>query len=247
MKMINELSLFTGAGGGIWGSKLLGWRTVGYVEIDNDCQRVIAQRIKDEIFDRAPIYGDIKAFAKEGFAASYTGLVDIITAGFPCQPFSKAGVWKGESDERNLWPQTLECIRIIRPRQILLENVAEILKDPYIRRIFFDLATCGYYIRWDCIHATACGADHQRDRLWILADANGQRRRSFKNIRCGSKAEWFDISAIQERRKNWRIHQPGLVRTMSNDVSRRRNRIMSLGNAQVPRVVKAAWEFLNDE
>ncbi len=124
---MNELSLFTGAGGGVLGSILLGWRVIGYVEKDDYCQKVIAQRIKDGFLDDAPIFGDIRTFISEGYAASYTGVVDVLTAGFPCQPFSVAGQRKGADDERNLWPDTIRAIRIVRPRYVLLENVPGLL------------------------------------------------------------------------------------------------------------------------
>jgi DNA (cytosine-5)-methyltransferase 1 len=79
-----ELSLFSGAGGGLLGTKLLGWRCAGYVENDDYCQRVLAGRIEGGIFDRAPIFRDIRAFLGQGFAERYRGLVDVLTAGFPC-------------------------------------------------------------------------------------------------------------------------------------------------------------------
>ena len=103
---MNELSLFTGAGGGLLGTKLLGFRHIGYVEWDNYCQRIIAQRIIDGLLDNAPIFGDIRAFIGDGYAEAYQGMVDIITAGFPCQPFSVAGKRKGADDNRNMWPAT---------------------------------------------------------------------------------------------------------------------------------------------
>ena len=92
---MNELSLFSGAGGGLLGTMLLGFRPIGYVEWDDYCQRVLAARIRDGFLSDAPIFGDIKTFISDGYAASYTGLVDVITAGFPCQPFSVAGKRKG--------------------------------------------------------------------------------------------------------------------------------------------------------
>lgn len=162
------LSLFTGAGGGLLGENLLGWKHIGYVEYDNYCQQVIAQRIEDGYLDRAPIFGDIRAFIDQGYAASYTGLVDVITAGFPCQPFSVAGKQQGEDDERNMWPETLQCISIIRPRYAFLENVPGLLAHEYFGRILGDLAESRYDVKYRILSAAEMGAPHKRDRLWIL-------------------------------------------------------------------------------
>ncbi|KKM24911.1 hypothetical protein LCGC14_1600270 [marine sediment metagenome] len=91
-----HLSLFTGGGGEEWGVKLLNWTTIGYVEIDDYCQRVIRQRILDGYFNEAPIFSDIRAFIDSGCAELYRGITDVLTAGFPCQPFSVAGKQAGE-------------------------------------------------------------------------------------------------------------------------------------------------------
>jgi len=81
---MKELSLFSGAGGGLLATKyLLGWETIGYVEWDEYCQQVLIQRIKDGYLDAAPIFGDINEFIKGGYAGSYQGMVDVISAGFP--------------------------------------------------------------------------------------------------------------------------------------------------------------------
>src|SRR3990167_11417581 len=98
---MRELSLFSGAGGGLLGSKLLGWNCVGYVESNEYCQKVLRQRIADGFLDAAPIFGDIRKFISEGYAASYQGMVDVVTAGFPCQPFSISGKGFGKDDHRN--------------------------------------------------------------------------------------------------------------------------------------------------
>lgn len=167
---MKELSLFTGVGGGLLATKhMLGWRSVGYVEIDEYCRAVLAKRIDDGYLDSAPIFGDIGQFISEGYAKAYKGMVDVVTAGFPCQPFSLAGKRKGENDERNQWPNTIECIRIIRPRFALLENVPGLLSSGYSRRIFGDLAETGYNARWCVLGADDVGAPHKRKRLWILA------------------------------------------------------------------------------
>jgi len=97
---VNELSLFSGAGGGLLGTHLLGWKHIGYVEFNDYCQRVIAARIKDGILDNAPIFTDVCQFVQSGAAQQYRGFADVVTAGFPCQPFSVAGKRAGADDER---------------------------------------------------------------------------------------------------------------------------------------------------
>lgn len=164
---MNELALFAGAGGGLLGGRLLGWRAVCYVEKNPYCIEVLKARIRDGYLDDAPIWDDVRTFNGRPWA----GLVDVVTAGFPCQPFSGAGKQLGEHDERNLWPDTLRIIREVEPEWCLLENVSRLLSNRYIRRIFADLAKGGYDYRWDCIPASAVGAPHQRDRLWIVAHA----------------------------------------------------------------------------
>ena len=102
--MLNELNLFSGYGGFCLGLRLAGiaTRTVVYVEWEPYCQEIIKARIWDGYLTDAPIYGDIRAFDGK----QCRGVVDIITASFPCQPHSVAGQRKGEADERNLWPDT---------------------------------------------------------------------------------------------------------------------------------------------
>jgi DNA (cytosine-5)-methyltransferase 1 len=184
---VNELVLFAGACGGALGTQhLLGWRPVGYVEWDDYCCQVTRQRIKDGLLAPAPVFCmDVRDFIGLGFAKLYRGVAEAISAGFPCQPFSVAGPQLGEDDPRNMWPATIRCIRIIRPQVCLLENVPAIrcprrekghpekTKASYFGRVVSDLAASGYRVRWDCIPASAVGAPHQRDRLWIVATRAG--------------------------------------------------------------------------
>ena len=165
--MKTELSLFTGIGCGLISTKKLGFTSVGYVEIDGYCQKVLLQRIKDGLIDNAPIYGDIREFIDQGYANQYKKMVSLITAGFPCQPFSQAGKKKGEKDQRNKWPETFECIRIIRPKNIFLENVPGLLRYRYFGRIIGEIQSIGYCVQWGVISAWEVGAPHLRKRLWI--------------------------------------------------------------------------------
>lgn len=161
----NELALFAGGGGGLLGSKLLGWRTICYVENDDYAIEILKARIRDGMLDDSPIWDDVRTFDGKPWAGS----VDIVTAGFPCQPWSLSGKRLGEQDERNLWPDTIRIIREVKPEWVLLENPPGILSKPYIQQIFGELAESGYDTRWDCIPAAAVGAPHLRYRVWIIA------------------------------------------------------------------------------
>jgi DNA (cytosine-5)-methyltransferase 1 len=170
-----ELALFAGGGGGLLGSLLLGWRTVCYVERDAYCRKIIQARIRDGILHDAPIWDDVRSFDGK----PWRGCVDIVTAGFPCQPFSAAGKQLGEDDERNCWPYTARILGEVRPRYALLENVPAIISSGYFGRVLGDLAALGFDCRWGVFSAAGVGASHRRKRLWIrceLADTQSDRR-----------------------------------------------------------------------
>lgn len=97
--------------------------------------------------------------------------VDIITAGYPCQPFSNAGQRKGEDDPRHLWPEVLQAIRNLRPRYAILENVRGHLTLGF-DSVLKDLASIGYDAEWSIVRASEVGAPHQRARLYIVAYPN---------------------------------------------------------------------------
>ena len=174
---VRELSLFSGYGGFGLGLRLAGLniRTVGYVEIDPYCQELLRGRIRDRFLDWAPIITNIRAADFRPMA----GMVDIITAGFPCQPHSVAGLQRGANDERNLWPDTLRVIREVGPRYVLLENVPGLLsassdggRPAYGGTVVGELASLGYSVHWQTIGADDVGAPHRRKRWWCIAVAN---------------------------------------------------------------------------
>jgi DNA (cytosine-5)-methyltransferase 1 len=168
---MNELSLFTGYGGFTLGLRLarIPVRTVAYVEIEPYRQELIKARIRDGYLDDAPIFADIRTFS----GLEWLGVVDIITAGFPCQPFSTAGRRKGEADERNLWPDTARVIGEVRPPFALLENAGIHLRKgslpAYAYTVLADLAEMGYDAIWGVVSARDVGASHLRERWWCLA------------------------------------------------------------------------------
>ena len=174
-RQLRELSLFSGYGGYTLGLRLAGFdiRTVCYVEHDKYAQQVLQQRFGDGL-DPAPIWDDINTFDPE----PWRGHVDIVTAGFPCQPHSQAGarrIAKGLDDDRDLWPQTRECIRLVRPEYAVLENVPGIIqsgdggRQPYGIQVLGDLSTLGFDARWGIHSAADAGAPHLRKRWFVLA------------------------------------------------------------------------------
>lgn len=164
---MNELALFAGAGGGLLGSRLLGWRPVCAVEHDEYRRNVLIQRQRDHIFSPFPIWDDVKTFD----GRPWYRRVDVVSAGFPCQPYSGAGQQRGEDDSRNLWPDTIRIINEVHPRFCLLENVPELLSFDYFGTILKDLAQGGYFVRYRIISAYDIGANHLRERLWIVAES----------------------------------------------------------------------------
>lgn len=217
---MNELSLFTGAGGGVLGSILLGHRIVGYVEIDEYCQKIIAQRIKDGILDEAPIFSNIQAFNRAGFAEQYQGLVDVITGGFPCQDISCAGKGAGITGKRSgLWFEMETTIRLVRPRYVFIENSPMLLVRGF-DTIVCALSEMGYDVAWGIVSAADVGAPHIRKRLWILAHTDScmrERRPNVKggqaqkrNVVIGLCKDVADTEVKPERTDKQRITQPSI-------------------------------------
>ena len=257
------------------GTKLLGWTHVGYVEYNDHCQRVIRQRILDGILENAPIFGDIRSFIDEGYAASYQGLVDVVTAGFPCQGHSLAGKRLGEHDERNMWPETLEVIRTVKPRYAFLENVPGLLssnagEEPenvddrasrsvgYFGTILADLAESGFDVRWRVLSAAEVGAPHKRDRLFISC-SNAEyftREISVLSKGHGSETKNRDASEWCENRDRFKlVSELGSISSqwdnkpdiprMVNGVADWLDRLKAIGNGQVPICAAAAWKLLS--
>lgn len=166
---MNELALFAGAGGGVLAGQLLGWRTVCAVEFDAYCAQVLAQRQNDRTLEAFPIWSDIRSF--DGIP--WRGIVDIISGGFPCQDISLAGSGAGITGERSgLWKEFARVIGEIRPRFAFIENSPALITRG-LDVVLTDLAALGYDAEWMCLSAAECGAHHKRDRIWILAHANG--------------------------------------------------------------------------
>jgi DNA (cytosine-5)-methyltransferase 1 len=168
---VNELALFAGAGGGILGGHLLGWRTVCAVECDAYAAAVLAQRQNDGFLEPFPVWSDVCSFD----GRPWQGIVDVVSGGFPCQDISVAGKGAGIEGERSgLWGEFARIIREVRPRFVFVEN-SPALTFRGLGTVLGDLAALGYDAEWGVLGADDVGAPHRRKRIWILAHAAGER------------------------------------------------------------------------
>jgi DNA (cytosine-5)-methyltransferase 1 len=162
---MNELALFAGAGGGILGGQLLGWRTVCAVEIEPYPASVLMQRQNDGLLPNFPIWDDVCTFD----GRPWRGIVDVVSGGFPCQDISAAGKGAGIDGERSgLWTEFARIICEIQPRYAFIEN-SPMLTLRGLDRVLCDLAEMGFDAKWGVVSAADVGAPHRRERIWIVA------------------------------------------------------------------------------
>ena len=167
---MNELALFAGAGGGILGGHLLGWRTVCAVEWEQYPASVLCARQNDGLLPPFPIWDDVQTFD----GRPWRGIVDVVSGGFPCQDISIAGNGDGLEGERSgMWREMARIIHEVRPRYVFVEN-SPMLTSRGLGRVLGDLASMGFDARWGVLGAADVGAPHQRDRIWIVAKWRGQ-------------------------------------------------------------------------
>jgi DNA (cytosine-5)-methyltransferase 1 len=169
---LNELALFAGAGGGILGGKLLGWRTVCAVEWEQYPACVLAARQNDGILPPFPIWDDVQTFDGN----PWRGIVDVVSGGFPCQDISAAGKGAGIDGERSgMWKEMARVICEVRPQYAFIEN-SPMLTIRGLESVLADLAKMGFDAEWGVLSAADVGANHLRERIWIVAKDTQQHR-----------------------------------------------------------------------
>lgn len=160
---MTHASLFSGIGGFDLAAEWAAWTNAFNCEIDPLCRRILKYHFPD-----AEQYADIRT---TDFTI-WRGRIDVLTGGFPCQPFSLAGKRKGTEDDRYLWPEMLRVIRTVRPRWIVGENVFGIVnwsEGVVFEQVCSDLEAAGYAVQPYIIPACGVGAPHRRDRCWFVA------------------------------------------------------------------------------
>lgn len=268
---MNELALFAGAGGGILGGRLLGWHTVGAVEIERYPRKVLLHQQELGNLPRFPIWDDVSTFDGK----PWRGLVDVVSGGFPCQDISCAGKGAGITGARSgLWAEMHRIICEVRPRYAFMEN-SPVLAARGLGRVLGDLAESGYDAAWLVLGAADVGAPHRRARMWILAhDSHAYgvpgAEQEFSHHRpevpdgCGSneldaggdladthlpgcEQQWrtqpAEAQHADAERCGWWSFEPRVGR-VADGVAARVDRLKCLGNGQVPLVAASAFKIL---
>ena len=218
---MNELSLFTGLGGGLLASELLGWRTVAAVEKSWYARCALVSRQNQGIVQAFPIWDDICTFDGRDFL----GTADIVTGGFPCQAYSSAASGKNNADD--FWPEMRRVVADVAPRYVFAENTSAKAIDAACD----DLEAMGYETRAITLSAKDLGADHVRERSWLLAYADDK-----SELLRGLDAEM----AVQSEFQNsiWKTY-PDESR-VADGMADRMERFKGTGNGQVPIVAVCA-------
>lgn len=214
MPKLRHGSLFSGIGGFDLAAEWMGWENVFHCEWND-----FGKKILKYYWPNAISYDDI---TKTDFSV-HRGQIDILTGGFPCQPYSMAGKRKGKEDERHLWPQMLRAIREIQPRWIVGENVYGLVnwsKGLVFHEVQADLEAAGYEVQPFLLPAVSVGAPHRRDRIWFVAYRNSPR---FQEERAKQQTTRFARSSIQwttshasDIRRNARRPQQSLSRNSTD-------------------------------
>lgn len=246
---MNELALFAGAGGGILGGHLLGWRTVCAVEQNPYAASILIQRQNDGMLPAFPVWDDVRTFDGNPWA----GIVDVVSGGFPCQDISNSGEKAGITGERSgLWSEMSRIISEVRPRFVFVENVAALLGRG-MGVVLGDLAALGFDARWGVLGGVHVSAPQSRERVWIVANAKSERRGAIfkepgilqspqENSARPSRHGWFDHG--QNSQGILWPPESGLVR-VADGMARRVDRIKAAGNGQIPRVAATAFSLLS--
>jgi len=223
---VNELALFEGAGGGILGGKLLGWRTVCAVEWEPYAASVLVARQNDGLLPAFPIWDDVQTFDGK----PWREIVDVVSGGFPCQAYSKAAAGRNTADD--LWSEMRRIVANVAPRYVFAENVSRVAIDQAAN----DCESMGYKTKALSLSAKDLGADHIRERFWLLAYSDNDCELLHS---VNAKTRWMQELGHSVWESDARTN--GIPDGMGN----RMDRLKAIGNGQVPIVAATAWRILS--
>jgi DNA (cytosine-5)-methyltransferase 1 len=266
---MNELALFAGAGGGILGGHLLGWRTVCAVEWEPYPASVLCARQNDGFLPPFPIWDDVQTFDGK----PWKGIVDVVSGGFPCQDISAAGKGAGIDGQRSgMWSHMARIIGEVDPTFAFIEN-SPMLRTRGLSVVINDLNSLGFDAKWGCVSASAIGANHKRDRMWIVGKSKRkglERQRSQpRQQEVAQSRDSGSLAHTENKGDVWRDWQLGFVEQehdspggqtdgsrqwwkaepnvgrVADGVAARVDRLKAIGNGQVPLCAATAWRILS--
>jgi len=234
---VNELALFAGAGGGILGGHLLGWRTVCAVEWEAYPASVLCARQNDGLLPSFPIWDDVQTFDGK----PWQGIVDVVSGGFPCQDISAAGAGAGITGERSsMWKHMARIVCEVRPKFVFVEN-SPMLTSRGLGVVLADLAKMGFDAEWGVLGAANVGAPHLRERIWICA-----KQREFLSHSKYNGIGWWEQFKEGIEEKNGNVANSSLPRlkTRNKQTSRPKQYILEKqfgGSSNEQRRTKYEW------
>ncbi len=242
---MNHLDLFSGIGGFSLALEKVGFKTVAFCEKDPYCKLLLQKHWKG-----VTIHDDIKKLEAKDIKEP----IDILTGGFPCQPYSVAGKQKGTGDDRYLWPDMFRIIKEVKPTWIIAENVRGIIniQDGVVfETVCTDLESEGYEVQAFIIPAAGVGAPHKRERVWIVA--NSRRTLRERTEFTGKNENEIGKEATNKHQRSSRatwgswLTEPTMGRVV-NGLPGRAHRLRGLGNAIVPQIAEqiamAIWKTI---
>jgi DNA (cytosine-5)-methyltransferase 1 len=239
---LNVLSLFSGIGGLELGLERAGMQTVGQVEQNPFCRRVLAQH-----WPEVPRHDDV-CTTPEWWSSAPRPQVDVVCGGFPCQPFSLAGKQLGTADARWMWPEMAAVIRHVRPRYVVVENVASLVRDPVaFGWLLGDLAELGFDAEWRVLSAPEFGAPQAaRERVYLLAHAARVDGASRNRMGEGGERESplaarglsrLSVAARRESARAWHAAEPRVDRLVDG-IPGQVDQLAAYGNAVIPAIAE---------
>ena len=238
---MTHLGLFEGIGGFSLAARWAGWETIAWCEWSEFCQKVLNYH-----FPNAIGHGDITTTD----FTEYAGRIDVLTGGFPCQPFSNSGKQLGEQDERYLFEHMLRAIREVKPRWIVAENVYSLASPKFAKlfdTILASLENEGYEVQSYIIPATTVQAEHERNRVWIVANSGSNGFKGQRNVLgqlqptpIGNRETSRFVNFIQR-------HSMPFVCSSHDGLSRKLAEcaLHGAGNAIVPQVAYQIFQSIN--
>lgn len=235
---MNVLSLFSGIGGIELGLERAGMTTVGQVELNPFCQRVLAHH-----WPEVPRHDDVRT-APAWWASEPRPPVHVVAGGFPCQPFSLAGKQLGTVDERWMWPPMADVVRHVRPRYVFVENVGDLVRDSVaFGWLLGDLATLGFDAEWRVLSAPQFGAPQAaRERVYLVAHAQGVDGIARDRVVAGGERRsplaagglsGLPVAARERVAREWLEAEPRVDR-LADGIPAQVDQLAAYGNAVLP-------------